>query len=94
MQSRLIAVGGITPDPVDPTMLRMRRFYVHPGHRRMGIGERLVAALLDQARKTTERIVVHAGDDQSAAFWQRMGFVPVPNRNHTHEFSEPMRNAI
>ncbi len=92
-RSGLIGVGGVTPDSVDPTMLRMRRFYVHPGFRRTGIGARLVAALLTDARQTSERIVVHAGDGRAAAFWERMGFAAVTGKPHSHEFSLHLRNG-
>src|ERR1700724_4115347 len=42
----LVGIGGLTMEPVVPGALRMRRFYVRPAFRRIGVGRQLVTALL------------------------------------------------
>ena len=78
----LVGIGGLTIEPVVPDALRMRRFYVRPAFRRIGIGRRLVTALLvgvDGKRSIT----VNAAP-ASIAFWERVGFDPDPCDGHTH----------
>jgi GNAT superfamily N-acetyltransferase len=84
VEASLAGIGGITRDPDDPSSLRMRRFYVLPEYRRMGVGTALVRALLDRA--TGRRIGVHVGLPDAFPFWQAMGFVPVDRMRITHEY--------
>jgi GNAT superfamily N-acetyltransferase len=78
----LAGIGGLTMEPVVPGALRMRRFYLRPAFRRIGVGRRLVTALL--AGVDGERsITVNAGPT-SIAFWERLGFNPDPRDGHTH----------
>ena len=63
----------------------MRRFYVRPAFRRIGVGRKLVTALLagvDGARSIT----VNAAR-ASIAFWESVGFNPDPRDGHTHILS-------
>ena len=81
----LVGIGGLTIEPVVPGALRMRRFYVRPAFRRIGVGRRLVTALL--AGVDGERsITVNAGP-ASIAFWVSLGFNPDPRDGHTHILS-------
>lgn len=80
----LAGVGGMTIDPVDPTALRMRRFYVHPGFRRHGVGRCLADVLMATARHVTNRVVLNAETDLAARFWEALGFVPDIRHGHTH----------
>jgi GNAT superfamily N-acetyltransferase len=82
----LVAVGGITPDPGDPGLRRMRRFYVHPDHRLLGHGRSLAQAIL---ATTDAPVVVRAPDARAAAFWERLGFEPDPGLGRTHRL--PLR---
>lgn len=59
-----------------------RRGYIHdvvtrPGHRRQGIGRRLVEALLEWMRAsgvTTAELTVAVRNREALAFWRRLGF--------------------
>ena len=81
----IAAIGGLTTD-IDPVSnaLRVRRFYVAPGHRRRGFGRALATALLQQASETDRPLVLHAGDAGAAAFWESMGLQPVEAEHHSH----------
>jgi nucleoside triphosphate diphosphatase len=77
----LAGIGGITLEPTIPDALRMRRFYVRVPFRRIGIGRKLAAALLEpHAGKT---ITVNAGTG-SDAFWEALSFAPDHRDGHTH----------
>jgi GNAT superfamily N-acetyltransferase len=82
-EGALIGVGGLTPDPADGDLRRMRRFYIHPDHRRRGFGRQLALALLD---RVAGPVVLRAPDARAALFWERLGFVldPGPERTHRH----------
>ena len=80
----LAGVGGITPDPAMPGALRLRRFYVHPSHRRRGAGRALAAALLGRARPPGTPVLVNAGTPAAALFWEGLGLVPDPGAGGTH----------
>jgi GNAT superfamily N-acetyltransferase len=92
--NELAAIGGLTPDPVLPETLRMRRFYVTERYRRSGIGRRLAAALLKRASQAGRPAVVNAGPG-SAVFWETVGFVSDERDGHTHLFSlDPAADRI
>jgi GNAT superfamily N-acetyltransferase len=77
--SELAGVGGITEDPMMPETLRMRRFYVRAVFRRHGVGRRLAETLIAGVR-----LVVNAGTQQAARFWEALGFMPDQRDGHTH----------
>lgn len=77
-------IGGITQDFVEASCLRMRRFYVRPGYRRLGIGRKIALRILDQARPLNRQIVLHADGRSAEAFWLTLGFVPVDRPHTTH----------
>lgn len=85
----LVAVGGITTELSCDEWLRMRRFYVLPGFRDRGVARMLAAKLLEHARKHTNTVTVHAGDERAVLFWQAMGFRLLAGERYTHilEFS-------
>lgn len=83
VDEELAGIGGLTVDPAKPGALRMRRFYVRPSFRRIGIGRRLANALLEQARRATGSVTVNA-QPASFDFWQSLGFVPDMADGHTH----------
>ena len=78
----LVGIGGLTMEPVVPGALRMRRFYVRPASRRIGVGRRLVTALL--AGVDGYRSITVNAAPASVAFWESVGFNPDPRDGHTH----------
>jgi GNAT superfamily N-acetyltransferase len=81
----LAGIGGLTMEPVVPGALRMRRFYVRPAFRRIGVGGQLVAALL--AGVDGDRSITVNAAPASIAFWESLGFNPDPRDGHTHILS-------
>ena len=79
----LAAIGGLTLEPAIPGALRMRRFYVRAPYRRIGVGKRLAARLLEPAMRTGQVVTVNAGRG-SAPFWEALGFAPDRRDGHTH----------
>src|SRR5690242_8027133 len=56
----LAGVGGITIDPVIPEALRMRRFYIGPMCRRLGMGRTIAMMLLDRAQRSASLVTLNA----------------------------------
>lgn len=81
----LAGIGGMTREPSASTMLRMRRFYILPPYRRIGIARALAGALLSHAEKHVDRVTVHAGSRDAARFWEALGFTPLSGRPYSHQ---------
>jgi GNAT superfamily N-acetyltransferase len=80
----LAGVGGMTVDPTCPDAMRLRRFYVRPAYRRLGIGRTLALTLIDRARQTTNRLVLNAETELAVRFWEALGFVADCRDGHSH----------
>lgn len=80
----LAGIGGLSVDPFVPKALRMRRFYVRPPFRRIGIGRLLVGALPERTRLSGRDVMVNADTPGGPFFWQAMGFTPNRVDGHTH----------
>jgi GNAT superfamily N-acetyltransferase len=78
----LVGIGGLTIEPVVPGALRMRRFYVRPAFRRIGVGRQLVTALL--AGVAGDRSITVNAAPASIPFWESVGFDPDLRDGHTH----------
>ena len=74
----------MTVDPTCSRALRLRRFYVRPVFRRLGVGRCLALALVDPARLLTDRLVLNAETDLATRFWEALGFVAERCDGHTH----------
>ncbi len=81
----LAGIGGLTIEPVVPGALRMRRFYVRPAFRHIGVGRQLATALL--AGVDGERSITVNAAPASITFWESLGFNPDPCDGHTHIMS-------
>ena len=79
----LASIGSLTIEPVVPSALRLRRFYVRPSFRRAGVGRKLATALLEYAVRAGPRVTVNAAAG-SIAFWQALGFTPDLRDGRTH----------
>ncbi|TAZ00803.1 GNAT family N-acetyltransferase [Rhizobium leguminosarum] len=80
----LAGIGSMTVETAMSGVLRMRRFYVRPATRGRGIGRILALALLDHARSFCTVVIVHAGNDGAAKFWESLGFQPHGRDGYTH----------
>ncbi|RXJ02431.1 GNAT family N-acetyltransferase [Anaerobacillus alkaliphilus] len=84
----LIAIGGVNIDPFlgDPTIARLRRFYVLPEYRRKGVGTILLEKLLQEAKQNFCLLVLHTDTEQADQFYTSFGFTKVDDGpNYTHE---------
>jgi GNAT superfamily N-acetyltransferase len=84
---RLVGVCGLNVDPyaADPTVGRVRRLYVLAECRRLGVGRRLVRAVVEAARDRFRSLRLRTGSAEAAAFYERLGFrrlARVPQSTH------------
>lgn len=82
----LAGVGGVTvqtglPEPA----MRMRRLYVRPAFRRVGVARALAGAMMQQGFQTAPLLVLNAAASAAAPpFWEAMGFAGVDWDGITH----------
>lgn len=77
---RVIAWGALSPWSPRPAWTRTveTAVYVSPDHRGLGIGPRVLAALLDEAKAVGHHVLIAqivGGNRPSIAMFERMGFV-------------------
>lgn len=80
VEGELAGVGGLMPQTVQgrPAM-RMRRLYVTPSARRLGVGRLLAAAMMQQGLQSADLLISNALATEAAPlFWEAMGFVRAP----------------
>ena len=83
----VVGVCGLNVDPFagDPKIGRVRHLYVLVPHRRSGIGEQLVADVLEAARGRFERLHLRTTNVTAARLYERLGFRRTFDaRDHTH----------
>jgi GNAT superfamily N-acetyltransferase len=83
---RLIAVGGLTPDPYveDDTVGRVRHVYVARAWRRQGVGRLLLQALTTRARSIYVRLRLRADTAAAGVFYEALEFQPIAEDQATH----------
>jgi GNAT superfamily N-acetyltransferase len=85
---RLVGVCGVNRDPYtkSDSICRLRRLYVLPQFRRMGVGRLLVERAFEDARIHFTGIRLRTFDEQAAAFFEALGFREVKDQGvATHE---------
>ncbi len=92
-RTTLVAIGGRTLEPALPGAVRMRRFYVHPDHRRQGIGRALALALLAEPQARATIVTVNAATELAPHFWEALGFRHAPQHGYTHRLDPPPQAA-
>ncbi|HET7234756.1 MAG TPA: GNAT family N-acetyltransferase [Longimicrobium sp.] len=72
----LVAIGGVTHDPYggDASVGRVRHVYVHPAHRRRGVGAALVGALEARAHGRFTALVLRTDTAPAARFYAALGY--------------------
>jgi ribosomal protein S18 acetylase RimI-like enzyme len=76
LDGQLVGVCGLNVDPYtdEPGVGRVRHLYVLRAHRRLGIGQRLVEAVVDAARGRFERLRLSTQNPAAAGLYERLGF--------------------
>jgi N-acetylglutamate synthase-like GNAT family acetyltransferase len=79
LESRQVGVCGVNRDPfaADDRVGRLRRLYVLPQFRRMGVGRMLVQQALADARQHFTVIRLRTLDENAGAFFEAIGFTRV-----------------
>lgn len=87
----LVGVGGINRDPYSTNdgVGRVRRLYVSPPHRELGLGRSLVENALNAACGHFSTVRVRVPDRAAAAFYEALGFIPAPTEFATHRLEAP-----
>ena len=83
----VVGVCGLNVDPYvdDPKIGRVRHLYVLVRHRRSGIGEQLVADVIEAARGRFERLHLRTTNLTAARLYERLGFRRTgEGRDRTH----------
>lgn len=85
-QEQIVGVIGLNQDPFsDQSTGRVRRLYVHPDYRHLGIGTQLVQKVTFEANKFYNILVLRADSEQASQFYLALGFKPDshdPHRTH------------
>ena len=90
-------VGCIALRPLDSTRGEVKRLYVQPAHRGLGIAAQLLDALHDYARAAGYRwLYLDSKDDLPAAhaFYQKRGYTPCPRYNDNPQATIFMRKQL
>ena len=87
---RAVGVCGLNVDPYagHPTTGRVRHLYVLSRYRRLGIGQELVAAIVDAAHGRFESLRLRTNNPAAALLYERLGFrrrVDVADCTHVME---------
>jgi ribosomal protein S18 acetylase RimI-like enzyme len=85
--TKLLGIGGRTRCPNVKGALRMRRFFVAPEARRLGIARAIAQMLLTDANKHCELVTCNArASDAAPLFWEALGFDRSDLDGLTHAF--------
>jgi ribosomal protein S18 acetylase RimI-like enzyme len=88
----IIGVCGLNVDPyaADPAVGRVRHLYVLVPYRRVGVGEQLVADVIEAARGHFARLHLRTTNPAAARLYERIGFLPQrATRDCTHALEVP-----
>ncbi|WP_257304716.1 GNAT family N-acetyltransferase [Geothrix campi] len=79
VQGQLVGVCGLSRDPysVQAGVGRVRRLYVRKEFRRLGVGQQLVQAVVEVARKHFTLLSLRTDNPIASRFYERQGFHPI-----------------
>ena len=82
----LLGVGGVTREAgLQEPAMRMRRFYILPEWRRLGVGRALAVAAMKRGLEDAGLLTCNAKATPLAApFWEALGFRRVDRAGFTH----------
>jgi GNAT superfamily N-acetyltransferase len=72
----LVGIGGLNRDPYanDPRVGRVRRVYIAAAYRRRGLGRRLIGAIVAEASRHYDVLVLKTDTARADAFYRALGF--------------------
>ena len=81
-----VGVGGLNIDPYTAAtgVGRVRHVYVLAAHRRVGVGEQLLHAILGAARGRFDVVRLRTTNPAAARLYERLGFEPVDEADCSH----------
>ena len=84
---KLIAVGGLNRDPYTQYdyVGRLRHIYVYRRYRRLGVGKKLVAALLEDMDEHFQRVRLRTNTTAASRFYEACEFRSSVEADATHE---------
>lgn len=79
---RLVGIGGINIDPYfnQPELGRIRHVYVHPEHRRTGIGRALITRIESGASIHFDSFQLFTSQLRAAQFYESLGYLAVTGK--------------
>jgi GNAT superfamily N-acetyltransferase len=84
-RTKLLAIGGRTWCPNVGGALRMRRFFVAPQARRLGVARAMAQMLLSDADQHCDIVTCNAcASDAAPLFWESLGFERSDHNGITH----------
>lgn len=86
-KDELVGLSGLIPDPypdAEPGVGRLRHLYVLPQRRRQGIGQLLVDAVTETARRHYDVLRLRTTTPEAAHFYEALGFSSCAKPNATH----------
>jgi len=95
----LVAIAGLRREPPAQVAHRATLWgvYVHPGHRRGGLGRRLLAAACAHARMLgvlQEQLAVNAGNERALALYASLGFTAYGREPRTLRVGDQFHDEI
>jgi N-acetylglutamate synthase-like GNAT family acetyltransferase len=84
LNQQLVGVGGLSVDPYAQANIgRLRRVYVVPASRGQHLGQRLVSALIAQAKLHFKTVRLYTDTSGGHAFYMRCGFMRIEDAHAT-----------
>ncbi len=95
---QLVGVGGLNIDPYETSIpvARVRRLYVLPSARRLGVATRLMAHIETHANVTFSRIQLFTSSPDASEFYEQLGYAPVsrPKVSHEKQLTPRQKNGL
>jgi GNAT superfamily N-acetyltransferase len=96
VDGQVVGVCGLNVDPytADGSVGRVRRLYVLREHRRRGVGQQLVQAVVAAAAGRFRRLRVRTANPSAGRLYEGLGFRPVteePDCTHTLDLAYAVR---
>jgi GNAT superfamily N-acetyltransferase len=96
VSDQLIAIGGLHNDPYlgDTKIGRIRHVYVLNAWRGQGVGRRLLAALMDEAKLHYHKLTLRTLTPDATAFYNAIGFDNSPRFENATHWMELQKSEI